>query len=102
MSELSHTQLWSKLKQIRGIEHLLRKALLLHALMSDADVPRSSKIIAVTALVYLVNPFDAIPDVTPFLGYVDDLAVIMGALKKLSKDIQPHHEAQAQQMLERL
>jgi uncharacterized membrane protein YkvA (DUF1232 family) len=30
----------------------------------------------VTALNYLVDPFDLIPDVTPFLGHVDDATVV--------------------------
>ena len=30
----------------------------------------------VTALNYLVDPFDLIPDMTPFLGYVDDATVV--------------------------
>jgi uncharacterized membrane protein YkvA (DUF1232 family) len=30
----------------------------------------------VAALNYLVDPFDLIPDNTPFLGYVDDAAVV--------------------------
>jgi uncharacterized membrane protein YkvA (DUF1232 family) len=30
----------------------------------------------VTALNYLVDPFDLIPDMTPLLGFVDDATVI--------------------------
>jgi uncharacterized membrane protein YkvA (DUF1232 family) len=30
----------------------------------------------VAALSYLVDPFDLIPDKTPFLGFIDDAAVV--------------------------
>lgn len=102
MTELSHMSVWGKLKQIRGIETLLTKALLLYALIVDADFPAASKILAVAAIAYLVNPFDVIPDLTPFLGYVDDLTVIVSAISKLSTDIQSHHHTHAQQMLAKL
>jgi uncharacterized membrane protein YkvA (DUF1232 family) len=30
----------------------------------------------VAALNYLIDPFDLIPDKTPFLGFIDDAAVV--------------------------
>jgi uncharacterized membrane protein YkvA (DUF1232 family) len=36
----------------------------------------------IAALNYLVDPFDLIPDKTPFLGFVDDAAVIAFAVGK--------------------
>ena len=33
------------------------------------------------ALIYLVSPFDLIPDITPIVGLYDDIAVIMASLK---------------------
>ena len=102
MSDLSHSQLWLKFRRIKGLRQLLEKALLLYVLITDADFPNASKVIAVTALAYLVNPFDAIPDVTPIIGYVDDMAIILGVIKKLSGNIQPHHRRQAKQRMNEL
>src|SRR5216110_1134342 len=40
------------------------------------QVPNDALLWIVAALSYLVDPFDFIPDNTPFLGFVDDAAVI--------------------------
>ena len=47
-------------------------------------VPWRSILMAVGALLYFIDPFDAIPDVIPGIGYLDDasvVAVVAGALK---------------------
>jgi uncharacterized membrane protein YkvA (DUF1232 family) len=46
------------------------------------EVPTGALISIIAALAYVVNPFDLIPDVVPFLGFVDDAAVIAFALHK--------------------
>ena len=46
------------------------------------DVPLAALISIIAALAYVANPFDLIPDVVPFLGFVDDAAVIAFALSK--------------------
>lgn len=40
------------------------------------QVPNDSLLWIIAALNYLVDPFDLIPDETPFLGYVDDATVV--------------------------
>ena len=40
------------------------------------QVPNDALLWIVAALSYLVDPFDLIPDNTPFLGFVDDATVI--------------------------
>jgi uncharacterized membrane protein YkvA (DUF1232 family) len=40
------------------------------------QVSKDSLLWIVTALNYLVDPFDLIPDSTPFLGFVDDAIVV--------------------------
>ena len=44
------------------------------------DVPWTSLISIVGALIYVLSPVDLIPDVIPFLGYVDDVAVVLFVL----------------------
>jgi uncharacterized membrane protein YkvA (DUF1232 family) len=36
------------------------------------------------ALIYFISPLDAIPDVIPGLGYLDDIAILAGAIKMTS------------------
>jgi uncharacterized membrane protein YkvA (DUF1232 family) len=40
------------------------------------QIPDDALLWIIAALNYLVDPFDLIPDKTPFLGFVDDAAVI--------------------------
>ena len=40
------------------------------------QVPDDALLWIIAALNYLVDPFDLIPDKTPFLGFVDDAAVV--------------------------
>ena len=40
------------------------------------QVPNDAFLWIVAALNYLIDPFDLIPDKTPFLGFVDDAAVV--------------------------
>ena len=40
------------------------------------QIPSNDLLWIVAALNYLIDPFDLIPDKTPFLGFVDDAAVI--------------------------
>lgn len=39
-------------------------------------LPISQKIYVIASLLYLVDPIDAIPDPTPIIGYLDDIAVL--------------------------
>lgn len=41
-----------------------------------SQVPNDALLWIVAALNYLIDPFDLIPDKTPFLGFVDDAAVV--------------------------
>ena len=58
----------------------LRESVALFEMLSDPAVSKAKKAAAVGALLYFINPFDAIPDFVPFAGFVDDAAVIAAAV----------------------
>lgn len=60
--------------------------------MLDPDVKWYRKSVAVAALIYFVTPFDAIPDFTPIAGFLDDLGVIVAAIKFLGNEIKGYYE----------
>lgn len=46
------------------------------------DVPETTLVVIVAAIVYLVNPLDVIPDALPALGYLDDATVVSVAVRR--------------------
>ena len=51
------------------------------------EVPWETIAYALGAMLYLVNPLDAIPDPIPIVGLVDDAAVIGFLVKSLKDDL---------------
>ena len=49
--------------------------------------PKRTVVAAAAALLYVLNPFDLIPDFIPGLGYVDDAAVVMLVIRSIRADI---------------
>jgi uncharacterized membrane protein YkvA (DUF1232 family) len=89
--KFSEIELFSKITHVvksAGII-VIYPALVLFYLFKDKDVPKSSKTIIVAALAYFIFPVDSIPDVTPIIGYSDDLGVLYMSLMQLIKYITP-------------
>ena len=42
-------------------------------------------------IIYIINPFDCIPDLLPFIGYVDDIAVFSSFIKSFSDEIDTYN-----------
>jgi len=54
------------------------------------------------AIAYFILPTDLIPDYIPVIGYVDDAAVLAGAIKIVTSHIKPEHREAAQRTLAKL
>ncbi|THH41959.1 YkvA family protein [Neolewinella litorea] len=55
-------------------------ALLLYYAYERKETPKWAKRVVLGALGYLLMPLDAIPDLTPILGYTDDVSVLAAGL----------------------
>ncbi len=81
-------------------------ARLLARLISDPVLPRPVKIALAAAALYLVNPFDLIPDFLPLVGYLDDVlvatVVIDGILNYVDRRLVVKYWPGTAQSLERL
>lgn len=53
------------------------------ALMRNPKVSSFPKILVAGAIVYILMPFDAIPDIAPVVGWLDDILFLIGALGML-------------------
>jgi len=54
-------------------------------------------------LIYVLNPFDLVPDVLPVIGQVDDASVFAACLMLIQRDLNQYKkwkEGQPQQALE--
>ena len=60
---------------------LIQQFRLSWALLLDNRVPWVLKLIPLGAIVYVISPLDLIPDVIPILGQLDDLGILMMALR---------------------
>jgi uncharacterized membrane protein YkvA (DUF1232 family) len=68
------------------IAELPRFLRLLGGLMTDPRVAMLDKVLVVGAIAYIITPLDFIPDFIPFLGEVDDLFLLMMALRRLMQN----------------
>lgn len=50
-------------------------------------IPWQTIILAFTAIVYFITPFDAIFDFIPLLGFADDVAVLTAVLASINHDL---------------
>ncbi len=53
------------------------------ALMRNPKVSKLPKVLVVGAILYALMPFDAVPDMAPVVGWLDDLTFLIGALSLL-------------------
>ena len=42
----------------------------------------------VSTLIYIISPFDILPDTIPVVGYIDDIAILSWALKSINPDLE--------------
>jgi uncharacterized membrane protein YkvA (DUF1232 family) len=95
----SETAFRQKLLHVPSV--IIEKALLLYAILTDKDTPKWVRALVLAALVYLINPFDAIPDALPGVGYIDDLGVIVITLERLSHYVTPRAKERARELMPR-
>ncbi len=89
--KFSEINLFKKIGQVAknaGII-VIYPALVLYYLFKDKNVPSGSKTIIIAALAYFIFPMDSIPDITPIIGYSDDLGVLYVTISQLIKHITP-------------
>jgi uncharacterized membrane protein YkvA (DUF1232 family) len=99
--DYSDSSFWEKVKgaaKVAGVE-VIDKSLQLYYTMQQPSTPIWAKTVIVGALGYLISPIDAIPDVVPFVGYSDDLGVIVAAVAAVSSHISDDVKAMAKAKL---
>ena len=87
--EYSEESFWSKVAKVakKAGAKIIYVALLLYYVLQKKDIPTRVKATIIGSLGYLVSPLDAIPDITPVVGYTDDFGVLILALSIASVHI---------------
>jgi uncharacterized membrane protein YkvA (DUF1232 family) len=68
----------------------------------DQATPMHVKAALLGALAYFILPFDFVPDILPFLGFTDDAAVLLTAVRMVAGHMRPEHRNAARAALERM
>lgn len=70
---------------------ILKHLAALRSYLFDRNVKWYRKSVVIAALIYFITPIDAIPDFTPFFGYLDDIGVIAWTIKFLGDEIRNYY-----------
>lgn len=99
--DYSDNSFWTKVKTYAKSagETALEPALKMYYAAIDADTPVWAKTTIYGALGYFISPVDAIPDITPVVGYTDDIGVLCAALAATASHIKEEHVAKAKATL---
>ena len=65
-----------RMGKMRGVSDLVASAQRLYRMMKSPDTPRWVKLMAVSSLGYLILPTDAVADLIPVAGFIDDASLI--------------------------
>lgn len=88
---------WNKLKRYAKSagKDVVEKALLLYYAAQEEKAPAWAKATIAGALGYFIVPLDAVADLTPGIGYVDDLGVLVLAIAAVATYINDDVRAKA-------
>ena len=84
--------LWIKLERVGKKINFAKDVKALYSYMKSSYVPWYRKSIVIGALIYFISPIDAIPDLAPLVGYLDDLGVITAVLKFMGSELIPYYK----------
>ncbi|RCS41549.1 DUF1232 domain-containing protein [Bremerella cremea] len=77
------------------IRKLWNDVLALWRMITDKNASWVSRSMAIGAIVYLITPIDAVPDLLPLIGLSDDAAVILAAVAALAWELNKYRQAEA-------
>jgi uncharacterized membrane protein YkvA (DUF1232 family) len=93
---------WPKFRRFAASLPFAEDLLTAYYCAFDRDTPLHVKTALIGALAYFVLPFDAVPDLLLMVGFADDAAALLAALRLVTAHIRPVHREAARAALERL
>lgn len=102
--KVSIQKAWKRIQRhftIMGQQTVYAAMLMLHAFRRK-ETPLWAKNIIAGSIAYLLAPFDAMPDLTPLLGYTDDLGVLSFGLVTIASYINDEVRVSARKRVKKL
>lgn len=89
---------WDKLLNFAKAagREVIELALQLYYALQATNTPAWAKAVIIGALGYFISPIDAVPDIIPMAGYVDDLGVLTAAVATVAAYITDDVKAKAE------
>ena len=102
--KISIAGVWKRIvRQFNGMgQQTVYAAMLMIQAFRRRETPLWAKNIIVGSLGYLLAPFDAMPDLTPILGYTDDIGVLSFGLVTIASYINDEVRVEARKRVKRL
>ena len=101
-AERVRREFWRKARRVAAGLPFAEDLLAAYYCAFDRATPVQAKAALVGALAYFVLPVDAMPDVLPFVGFTDDAAVLLTALRMVGAHMRPGHRDAARAALARM
>ncbi|GJQ31615.1 MAG: hypothetical protein HBSAPP04_04540 [Ignavibacteriaceae bacterium] len=92
-AEYVNANIWQKLEESGTKISFVRDIIALVNYMTDPFVSWYRKAVVVVGLIYFISPIDAIPDIAPLFGYMDDMGVIGSILKFLGHELSSYYDS---------
>jgi len=100
-NEYSEERFWEKVRKnaLKAGAEVIEKSLCMFEALKDKDTPAWAKTLIVGALGYFISPIDAIPDITPVVGFADDLGGLAIAFATVAAHIKDEHVERAKKTM---
>jgi uncharacterized membrane protein YkvA (DUF1232 family) len=93
---------WAKVRRYGARVPFVKEAVAAYYCALDPATPWRVKAVLMAALAYFVVPADILPDFLPMLGFTDDAAVLLAAIRAVAPHIGDRHRDLAASALQRL
>src|SRR5262245_9535475 len=84
-------EFWDKAKRVAARLPFAEELLAAYYCALDRGTPVQVRAMLFAALAYFVLPFDVFPDLLPLIGFTDDMAVLLTALRLIASNLRPEH-----------
>jgi uncharacterized membrane protein YkvA (DUF1232 family) len=100
--ERAQREFWTKVKRVAAGLPFAEDLLAAYYCAFDRATPLQVKTALLGALAYFVLPFDFVPDFLPLVGFTDDAAILITAIRMVGAHMRPEHRIAARAALDQI